>query len=154
METIYLKTSSSFVEHEDVNKSKIVVEKFIESCLQLDASTFEPYMHEEDVFEDTEKYKFLAELKGLFEKSRLKANSDIKVSITNEKCRGCDGGESVLNFELRQGENNLPFTEFGFRIETENGILKDIHRCRFYKEKHDWFRMDPDEMAKIKSSEE
>ena len=139
MKTTHLKTCSSFVGHVDVNKSKEVIDKFILSCMHLDASIFEAYMEEDDVFEDMGKYKFLVELKHLFHKSLLKANDNIKVSITHEKCRAYRGGKPVLNFELRQGENKLPFTEFGFRIDTENGILKDIHRCRFYKKHHDWF---------------
>ena len=49
METIHLKTSKSFIEREDFSQSKKVIEKFIESCLQLDISIFEPYMHEDDV---------------------------------------------------------------------------------------------------------
>lgn len=81
METIHLKTSKSSIEREDFIQSKKVIEKFIESCLQLDISIFEPYMHEDDVFEDKEKYMFLADLKRPFNKIRNLTQNDFNITI-------------------------------------------------------------------------
>ncbi len=44
METLtHLKTSTSFFQKENKDHSQLVIDKFIEACLQLDASIFEPY---------------------------------------------------------------------------------------------------------------
>ena len=137
METLtHLKTSARFIKKDNKTHSQLVVDKFIESCLHLDASIFEPYMSEDDVFADKEKYKFLTELKDLFDKCRLKANNNFKVSITNEQCRGCAKEKPVLNFEVRQSNYKIPVTEFGFLVDCENDMLKDIYRCYTYKESH------------------
>lgn len=155
METLPLNTTAEFIQIQKPKNSQIVMDKFIECCVKLDASIFEPYMQEEEMFDNKSKSQFLTELKELFENKAKKAKNAIKVSITNEICRRCKSGHRVHNFELREGENNVPFNEFGFRIETDNGVLKDIQRCNFYKEHHhDWFRMDPRKKAKLESSKE
>jgi len=136
METIHLKTSKSFIEREDFSQSKRVIDKFIASCLVLNASIFEPYMSEDDVFEDMEKYRFLAELKELFDYAKLKTGYDFTVSMSNEKCIRCDPGKPVVNFEVRFAGSKLPAGDFGFLIDKENGILKNIYRCHMYRECH------------------
>lgn len=103
----HLKTSTGFIKKENKTHSQLVIDKFIESCLHLDASIFEPYMSEDDVFEDLEKYKFLAELKDLFDYSRLKTDYDFKVSMSNEKCMRCEKGKPVVNFEVRFATSKL-----------------------------------------------
>ena len=134
METLtHLKTSTSFVKKENKTHSQLVIDKFIESCLHLDASIFEPYMSEDDVFEDKEKYKFLAEMKDLFDSSKFKTDYNFTVSFTNEKCMGCEKGKPVLNFEVMFAGSKLKVGDFGFLIDIENGILKDIYRCKMYK---------------------
>ena len=132
----HLQTSARFLEKENQSYSQLVVDKFIESCLHLDASIFEPYMEEDDVFEELEKYKFLAELKDLFEYSRLKTDYDFTVSMSNEKCMGCASGKPVVNFEVRFANSKLLAGDFGFLIDKENDILKNIYRCHKYKECH------------------
>jgi hypothetical protein len=135
METLHhLKTSKSFVEHLDGNKSKEVVDKFIESCLHLDASIFEPYMQEEDVFEDKGKYRFLADLKKLFDKAKMLAGVDFKVNIEDRNCRGCTLGGIVKHFEVVNNKSNNYIGSFGFLIDSEDGMLKNIYRCLNYKE--------------------
>lgn len=134
METIHLKTSKSFIEREDFNQSKKVIDKFIESCMQLDISIFEPYMHEDDVFEDKEKYMFLADLKRSFDKIRNLTQSDFDITIENRKCNGCRLGKTVKHFEVFNNKTNSYIGSFGFLIDVENGMLKNIYRCLNYKE--------------------
>src|ERR1700681_3524976 len=104
--TYHLKTCKSFVEHLDVNKSNEVVGKFIESCMHLDVSIFEPYMQEEDVFETKEKYPFLADLKNLFDKAKMLAGADFKVNIEIRSCKGCTLGGTVKHFEVVNNKSN------------------------------------------------
>lgn len=115
METLtHLKTSTSFIKKENKTHSQLVLDKFIQSCLHLDASIFEPHMNEDDVFEDREKYTFLAELKDLFDYSQLKTDYNFTVSISNEKCMRCEPGKPVLNFEAMFAGTKLPVGNFGF----------------------------------------
>ena len=130
----YLKTCKSFVEDVDGNKSKEVVDKFIESCMHLDASIFEPYMQEEDVFETKEKYRFLSDLKALFDKGRMLAGIDFKVNIEDRNCRGCTLGGIVKHFEVVNNKSHNYIGSFGFLIDAEDGILRNIYRCLNYKE--------------------
>ncbi len=66
MSNIHLITSSKFIQNQNTSYSQIIIDKFIESCLKLDASIFEPYMKEEELFEDKEKYLFLGKLRDMF----------------------------------------------------------------------------------------
>ena len=134
METIYLKTSVSFIEGENFSQSKKVIDKFIASCMQLDISIFEPYMHEDDVFEDKEKYMFLADLKRSFDNIRSLTQSDFNITIEDRKCNGCSLGNTVKHFEVFNNKTNSYIGSFGFLIDVENGMLKNIYRCLRYKE--------------------
>ena len=130
----YLKTCKSFVERIDLFKSKKVIDKFIESCLHLDASIFEPLMGEEDVFETKEKYRFLAELKRLFDKGRILSKGDFRVNVEDCTCKGCSLGRTVKHFEVVGSKTNRNFGGFGFLIDAEDEILKNIYRFLNYKE--------------------
>jgi hypothetical protein len=134
METIHLKTRKSFIAREDFSQSKKVIDKFIASCMQLNISIFEPYMNEDDVFEDKEKYKFLADLKRSFDKIRNLTQSDFKITIEDRKCNGCSLGNTVKHFEVFNNKTNSYVGSFGFLIDVGNGMLKNIYRCLTYKE--------------------
>ena len=95
---------------------------------------FEPYMHEDDVFDDKEKYTFLADLKRSFDKVRNLTKSDFKVTTEDRKCNGCSLGKVVKHFEVANNKTNSYIGSFGFLIDVENGILKNIYRCLNYKE--------------------
>lgn len=130
METlIHLKTSASFLQKGIRTHSQLVIEKFIEACVNLDASLFEPYMNEDDVFNSLGKYEFLAELKDLFEYSQFKTDYNFNVNMTNEQYDEFDIERSVLNFEVRFAGTILSVGDFSYCIEMENGNLKDIYRC-------------------------
>lgn len=139
----HLKTTTQFLEEENKSNSELIIDEFIESCLKLDASIFEPYMQEDDVFENNEKYQFLAELKELFDFSRMKTLDDFTVKVNDEKCMGCRLGKMVKNFEVINNKTKLSEGDFGFVIELENEMLKDISRCWFYREEHgEWIKPD------------
>jgi len=87
METLnQLKIPASFLQKENKAHSQLVIDKFINACVNLDASIFEPYMNEDDVFNSLGKYEFLSELKDLFEYSLFKTDHDFSVNMTNEQC--------------------------------------------------------------------
>jgi hypothetical protein len=96
----YLKTYKSFVERIDLIKSKRVIDKFIESCLHLDASLFEPFMEEEDVFETKEKYRFLTDLKRLLDKGTSLSKGNFRVNIEDRTCKWSSLGRTVKHFEV------------------------------------------------------
>ena len=41
---IHLVTKETFLKENDVNKSQLIIDKLIESCIELDISIFEPYI--------------------------------------------------------------------------------------------------------------
>ncbi len=133
MNTIHLTTSSKFIQKQNIPYSQIIIDKFIESCLKLDASIFEPYMHEDDVFEDKEKYTFLAQLHGMFDEFARHAFNDFTVTVNDSICKGCVKGQSVKHFKVFNSIAKKPLHEFAFMIVINDGILKDIYRCYDYK---------------------
>lgn len=103
------------------NYDREIEEAFIKACKVLDASLFEPYIKEDQYFEDLDKYRFLASMKKLF-------NSFIEEGATHAylqmgNCQMCLKGREVLEFC-----NNGHFM-FAYVIEKENGYIKDIYKC-------------------------
>ena len=133
MDTIHLTTSSTFIQKRDIPYSQSIIDNFIESCLKLDVSIFEPYMHEDDVFEDKEKYTFLAQLHSMFDEFARDTLDDFTVLIKDTVCNGCVKGQPVKHFKVVNNATKKPLDEFAFMIEVEKGILKDIYRCYDYK---------------------
>ena len=133
MNTIHLTTSSKFIQKQDIKYSQIIIDKFIECCLKLDASIFEPYMHEDDVFEDKEKYIFLAQLHGMFDEFARDTLDDFSVAIKDTFCKGCLQGQPVKHFKVTNNLTGKPLDEFAFMIEVQDGVLKDVYRCYDYK---------------------
>lgn len=134
MTTIHLRSRIQFRDQQDLNQSQLVISKFIEACISQDASIFEPYMQEDDVFEDKEKYLFLAQLKDLFSEIKSEIPVPYYVGVRDSECCGCPEGKGKLvkHFELKHRLSNKVLDGFAFIIDTENGILKDIFRCYDY----------------------
>ena len=88
---IHLITSESFQKEAPSNQSERIVDAFIKSCKALDASIFEPYMEENNVFEDKNKYLFLASMKALFDAFRndKPVTIDIVVNDGINRCAAC-----------------------------------------------------------------
>lgn len=132
MNTLHLKVTSKFIKNQNIDYSQNIIDKFIESCLKLDASIFEPYMNEDDVFEDKEKYIFLSQMHSMFSEFARDTLDDFKVEVINTVCKGCVKGEPAKHFKVTNNATKKPLDEFAFMIEVEKGILKDIYRCYEY----------------------
>jgi len=131
-ETIHLTTSDSFQHESQIDHSKLIIDAFVESCITLDASIFEPYMDEENVFEDKDKYLFLASIKELFDSYKDKKAVIINVDVEDDTCKGCQYGKPIKLFSVK-GRGRIIFTgQFAYRINVEKGILIDIYRCNLF----------------------
>lgn len=126
---IHLKTTESFQEKQSIEKSKQIIQAFEKACLQLDARLFEPFMHEDDCFEDMDKYRFLDSLKSQFENMQKRTAEEVDVLISHTVCRGCSFGKPVRRFTCYSMASGLKIGSFGYLIDIENGILKDIYQC-------------------------
>ena len=62
------------------------------------------------------------------------AGADFKVNIETRSCRGCTLGGTVRHFEVVDSKTSSYIGSFGFLIDAEDGILKNIYRCFNYKE--------------------
>ena len=134
METtvIHLITSKIFQEEAPLNQSEKIVDAFIESCKALDASIFEPFMEEENVFQNKNKYLFLASIKTLFDEFKNDKPVSIDIIDNDGICKGCKYGKSVKTFSVRGWDSEKYNDRFAYVIEMENGILKDVYRCNLF----------------------
>ena len=131
-ETIHLSTKDSFQQKAASNQSERIVDAFIKSCKALDASIFEPFMEEENVFEDKNKYLFLASLRICFEEFKNDKPKSIDIVVNDGICKGCKYGRKVKIFSIN-GSDSVKYNDrFAYVIEKGNGILKDIFRCNFF----------------------
>ena len=130
--SIHLKTSESFRQKAPSNQSEVIINAFIDSCKALDASIFEPYMEEDNVFEEKDKYRFLADLKALFDSFKELKPVAVKFTVEDGICQGCDNGKGLKIFNIK-GWGRMLFTDqFAFVFERENGLLIDIFRCNLF----------------------
>lgn len=116
---------------------------FLDACIHLDAARFEPLIDEDDVFQDLDKYRFLAMLQDLFEEVRAKGVE--RMTALPSMCEGCHLGHAVTAF---YGHELIP--EFSFIILKEDGLITDIFQCNLSHarttvemavlQKHDFWR--------------
>ena len=99
-----------------------ITSKFIEACIKLDASIFEPLVKEDQYFQDLDKYRFLQSLKDEFEKVKLKGIE--KTTPINGTCLGCEKGHSTYQF---YGNKLQP--EFSYIITKKENKIQDIFIC-------------------------
>lgn len=126
---LQVKTNNKFIESAVVEHSKMIITKFRESYIHLDASIFEPYIHD-DVFQDQSKHEFLAELKRIFTFIRKKVGTDFTVVESTDTCRGCFIGRKVQIFTTYDKYGEI-VERNGFVIQELCGILLDISRCLY-----------------------
>jgi hypothetical protein len=134
-EEVHLKSTVEYIQVQNTAHSQALIEKFIESCLTLDASPIEPYIHEEDVFEDKSKYLFLASLQQLFDKIKMMVGKDFKVTKSHYTCLGCNYGKPVLRFDISAGNQSTSVYDFGYLIQEKDGVVIDIFKCELYKQR-------------------
>jgi hypothetical protein len=118
-ELIILKVKTNALSNES---EELVLSRFLEACVNLDASIFEPMIEEDQIFEEKDKYRFLDSLKSRFEASRNRGNE--KVVIKTGKCQMCHPGSDVYEF---YGKKDTP--EFAYILHKENGRIEDIFLC-------------------------
>lgn len=129
---IHLNTSATFKQIAESKQSQLIIDAFTESCKALDASLFEPFMEDDNVFEDRSKYLFLADLKALFDLYKSHKAVEIQIEFNDGTCTGCNLGKSARVFSIRGWGRDLFSDQFAYVIEKENGILIDIYRCRLF----------------------
>ena len=104
------------------NTCKAIKNAFIQSCLNLDASIFEPYIAEDRYFQELDKYRFLQSLKDIFSSH---SNGEVKkISLKHGKCQFCYLGMATHDFYDESG-----YHLFSYIISEENGLLDDISIC-------------------------
>lgn len=131
--TIHLPTSASFQRQNQPDHSQLISVAFIESCKALDVSLFEPYMNEDSIFENKDKYHFLADLKALFDSYKKNKPVAINVSVEDGTCKGCKYGIGIKIFKVKGWGRIIFCDQFAYVIETKDGILLDIFRCNLFK---------------------
>ena len=101
---------------------ELILSRFLEACVNLDAAIFEPMIEKDQIFEEKDKYRFLDSLKTRFDASRKRGNE--KVVIKTGKCQMCHPGSDVYEF---YGKKDIP--EFAYILHKENGRVEDIFLC-------------------------
>lgn len=97
---------------------------FISACQSLDASIFEPFIEEDQYFEEMDKYRFLASLKQQFDWAKKRGSTT--TNVVPGRCQMCQMGASVKEF---YGEKNT--VEFAYAINKEEGQIVDIFLCNY-----------------------
>jgi len=129
---IHCRTKKEFQITEHENESLEIVNKFIEAFILLDVSVFEPYMAENDVFEDMDKYRFLADIHSRFERIKSKIDGDFWVENSTTTCPACSYGKRVEHFKIYNKTTQKLQEGAGYLIDVRDGILFDIYRCNFF----------------------
>lgn len=103
-------------------QGRIIHEKFIEACTHLDASIIEPFIDEDQIFEDVDKYRFLDSLKQNLDLAK-EAGAEM-TTLRNGKCHGCELGHPTAEFY--SGDK----FQFSYIIKYDSsGSLEDIFQC-------------------------
>lgn len=131
---VHLSTTRSFLNQDAQNRSTHIVEAFISCCKNLDASILEPFLDENEVFEEKNKYLFLAGLKALFDSYKSKKYMALDVYEQDGICQSCVNEKVVKVFTVILTGREIFRDQFAFVIDIRNEVLTDIYQCRlFYK---------------------
>jgi len=130
-EVIHLKAKLPVKDKIAVDAPKVDLAKaFIEACIKLDASLFEPYIKEEHYFQDLDKYRFLASMKENFDRVRKFGNS--KTRLVQGMCIGCQRGHTTYGFYTGASKKEFAYV----MLKDEHGELSDIFQCYMSKDKY------------------
>ncbi|MBW8241467.1 hypothetical protein K1F50_01555 [Muricauda oceani] len=99
-----------------------IIDSFIKSCINLDASILEPMIEEDQFFDDLDKYRFLAFLRAQFDSARSQGLK--KMIVRTGRCELCVMGHKTYEF---YGKKSTP--RFAYVIEIVNGKVKNIFNC-------------------------
>ena len=81
----------------ELKSNNLIISRFHEACEKLDASIFEPFINEDDIFEDLGKWEFLQSMKDLFE--HVKINLGVHEIIRQQgKCTYCHPEADVTEY--------------------------------------------------------
>ncbi|MFD2589082.1 hypothetical protein ACFSQJ_19310 [Croceitalea marina] len=119
MELIKLKFKPELSTAEE---SQGIVDSFIQSCVNLNTTILEPILEEDCVYDDREKYEFLAFLKAQFDSAKKIGLR--KMIVKQGRCTLCISGHISYEF---YGQANRP--RFAYVIELENRRVKNIFNC-------------------------
>jgi len=108
----------------DGTGSNIIISKFHEACEKLDASIFEPFIKEDDVFEDVGKWEFLEKLKDLFEFSKLDLGVEL-LARQKGHCTHCHPDAEVTEY----ADPLTGKVHFAYFFEIQEGQLTDVYSC-------------------------
>lgn len=122
MELIKLKTK----EGTTTTDSDRIEQTFINACLELNVSLFEPMVAENTYFEDKDKYRFLQSLKELFENVEGQT-----LSLKYGTCGLCRRGCKTYGFHSSEKVHGYTINriEFAYMIEKKDGHITDIYKC-------------------------
>ena len=120
-EVIKLKINKETV---TVEKSKEILNAFLEACINLDPSIFEPYMEEEDVFQCLDKWLFMDAFKKVLSGAKPHAIDGEVLEIREGTCKGCQRGKLAYEFYNSKGKYC-----FAYIIKEENEQVEDIFQC-------------------------
>ncbi|WP_299397164.1 hypothetical protein [uncultured Gelidibacter sp.] len=95
---------------------------FIDACVSLDSSIFEPLIEEDQYFQDLDKYRFLQSLKEEFDS--WKAKGFTETTMIEGHCNGCHCGDKVYQFYT----NSLT-PAFAYIIHEKDNEIEDIFMC-------------------------
>ncbi|MCR9228554.1 MAG: hypothetical protein NXH90_14145 [Flavobacteriaceae bacterium] len=109
-------------ESSTVEQAKRIIDSFIKSCINLDASILEPMIEEGQFFDDLDKYRFLAFLRAQFDSA--KAQGLKKMIVEYGRCELCVMGHKTYEF---YGTKSTP--RFAYVIEIVDGEAKNIFNC-------------------------
>ena len=118
-EIIKLKVKKNISNGVDVER---IVKSFIESCVNFDPSTIEPFIKDDQYFDDLDKYRFLAFLKAQFDSARSVGLK--KMIVRQGSCEMCIIGHDTYEFYGEDGK-----IRFAYIIEKKNGEVKNIFNC-------------------------
>lgn len=110
-----------------MDKAKLLKEKFIQACVNLDARIIQQYLEEEDVIMGFDKYRFLAYLHELF--TEANRQEIVKLIPIRKYCRKCHPEMELLEFWSQEQSPEY------FRYLPKGKVFRPVFAFAFPKHK-------------------